>query len=383
MVTDSGVADVDMWFRRRRRPGFLGPVGVSRLLVFEIVQVVLLFVVVRQDWARIAGVVIGVLAVVVAFGRSGGRWWTERFGAWLRFRRRRGVIAADVDDPRLAALRELAPDLVVEDVDGPAHTTMGLGADGAGWFTVLEVVSAPEDKIHPPVPLAGLVRLAADAEQPGVVMQVVSQSEPSWRAGPASAGVGAREVRQVTWVSVRLDAELVAESVAGTDGADVGVPVVLAELTRRTGRVLKRRGLPNRVLDADGVLDALARSCALGSASPSVPIREEWTAWHSTGLSHACFWLRSWPGPDRAAGLLAALRALPAARVTVTFLLEPAHQDSDIRCLVRVSAPASGLGEACETAMRLTRQAGGELFRLDGEQAAAVYATAPTGGGAR
>ncbi|WP_131792611.1 MULTISPECIES: hypothetical protein [Protofrankia] len=55
----------------------------------------------------------------------------------------------------------------------------------------------------------------------------------------------------------------------------------------------------------------------------------------------------------------------------------------DLRCLVRVAAPAADLDRTCQEIMNIAAQAHADLFPLDGEQAPAVYASAPTGGGVR
>jgi hypothetical protein len=71
-----------------------------------------------------------------------------------------------------------------------------------------------------------------------------------------------------------------------------------------------------------------------------------------------------------------------AAFVTVALTLVPTDDSIDIRCLIRVAAPPAEINKACKT---VTREAGRlrmRLLRLDGEQAPAVYASAPTGGGA-
>ncbi|WP_245959824.1 type VII secretion protein EccE [Prauserella flavalba] len=354
------------WFRPRRRWARVGPAGVGRLLVFEVVQVTVFVVVVQESWAAITGTVVGVLAVVVTFGRHRGRWWSEHVRLWWRYRARRGHSGCAADDARLSSVRELVPDLVVENVDGPGGVPLGMGGDGAGWFTALEVVPAPDDRARPPLPLAALARLVTDAEQSGAVLQVVAHGPPD----------GA------LWVAVRLDGAAVADSVVDDTDVRVDVPAVLAELTRRVARILRRRGLGTRLLSAGDLLDALVRSCGLGTGA-TANIEERWEAWQVDEVRHGCFWLASWPDPERGTALLAALRDLPAARTSLTFLLEPGYDGTGVRCLLRLAAPAPSYEAACAHAQRLAENLGGRLFRLDGEHAPAVYATAPSGGGAR
>jgi type VII secretion protein EccE len=320
----------------------------------------------------IAGAALAVVIAVLLFGRSHGRWWTESAALWLRYRRRGGTASVLGDDPRLAALCELAPELTVEDIRGTDDSRLGMGGDGAGWFAVLEVATAGVDGVVPPVPLAELARIAADAEQSGVVMQLVSHNV-------AAAGERTRTV----WVVVRLDAGAVAESALAEDQRRVDVPGVLAEMVRRVERMLRRRGLVARTLTADELLGALVRSADLLPDGGPGTARETWRAWYSRRLAHRCYWLASWPDVERGTGLLAQLADLPAAFVSIAFVLEPTFEGTGMSCLVRVAAVPGSLGLVCDRAEGLARRAGGRLSCLDGQHGPAVYASAPSGGGAR
>jgi type VII secretion protein EccE len=362
-----GLATGVPWFRLGRRSGRPGLLTLARLLVFEALVVAALYVLSPRPWLMILVAVLAVFLTVLLFGRSRGRWWSESALLWLRYRRRGGTVGVSADDPRLTALCELVPDLTVEDLPGG----LGMGGDGAGWFAVLEVATAGAAGAVPPVPLAALARLTTDAEQAGVVIQLVSHN---------AAGPEGRE--RVVWVAVRLDAKAVAESTLAGDHR-VDVPAVLAEMVRRAEKVVKRRGLVARALGADELLRALARSCDLLPASSAVPVREAWQVWHSHRLAHRCYWLSSWPDAERGTGLLAQLADLPATLVSIAFVLEPTFDGTTMSCVVRVASLPSSLGLACERAEELVRRAGGRLSRLDGQQAPGVYASAPSGGGAR
>lgn len=294
---------------------------------------------------------------------------------WLRFRLRRGAVDDQTDDRRLAVLRELVPDLIVEDIEGSDDTRFGMGGDGAGWFVVLEIEVADEDGVRPPLPLSAMAAIAAEAEQAGVVMQVVSLA--------ASDSTPTGDSRHKLWVAVRLDAQAVAESVIDDPDAAVEVPGVLREIIRRVGRVLRRRGLRSAALDVDGLIDALLYCTDLVPGTPVGTVGEDWDRWRSSRLSHGCCWLRSWPDAERGPGLLAALREFPAPLVSLAIQLEPRHEGTDLRCLVHVAEADAGYPAAVEGLLRLARRAGGELVPLNGEHAMAVYSAVPTGGGAR
>ncbi|RKT83906.1 type VII secretion protein EccE [Saccharopolyspora antimicrobica] len=361
----------DAWFRPQRRTGRIGAVGLGRLLAFAIVELAVCAIVFQSWWAAVVGGLIGVAAAAFLFGRRGGRWWTEILALRLRFRRRRGIVAARRDDPRLAALCELAPDFTAEDVAGADDSKLGMGSDGAGWFAVLEVTA--EDGPLPPVPMAALARIAN--EQPGVVVQSVLHSAPL-------PGTVRRD--HVVWIAVRLDARAVASS-AVDSGVDPNVPVLLADSAQRVERLFRRRGLRARALDTDGLLDALVRSCDLSEPADRRPVqpREEWDSWRSTRLRHGCFWMRSWPNPERGSLLLSALAEVPEAQVSISIAVEAGLRGTELSGLVRVAADAQHYDKTCEQVARLVELAGGRLSKLDGQQLPAVYASAPTGGGAR
>lgn len=359
------------WFRVSRRSGRPGLLTLARLLAFEVVVVAVLYLVSPNVPLMVLAIVVAVLLTALLFGRSHGRWWSESALLWLRYHRRSGTAGARCDDPRLAALAELVPDLTVEDVQRGGDARLGVGGDGAGWFAVLEVDLLAAGPV-PPIPFAALARVASAAEQAGVVIQVVSHN---------AAGVGGARERAV-WVAVRLDVTVLAESTVGST-ATADAPAVLAEMVRRAERVLRRRGLVARALTADGLLGALARSCDLRPAGTPVAAREAWQHWQSHRLAHRCYWVASWPNAERGTSLLAVLADLPAVLVSIAFVLEPSFDGTDLSCVVRVAAPPAVLGEACARAEHLVRLAGGRLSRLDGQHAPGVYASAPSGGGAR
>lgn len=357
----------------RREPGRIGIVGVLRLVLLEVVLGVVFFVVLQELWTMIVGGALGLLAVLALFGRSDGRWWSESLMLWARYRLRSGQSGEQREDPRLTALCELAPDLLVEDVDDSADGRLGMGSDGAGWFAVLELATGNDEGARPPMPLAALAKIAAEAEQAGVVIQVVSHS----------AATGTSESRdQVVWVAIRLDANAVAESTIDHSGSQVDVPAVLAEITHRVERLLRRRGIRTRPLRADEVVDALARSCDLLPTAAG-HVHEDWDGWNSSQRKHACFWLRTWPDPDQTTRLLATLMALPAALVSVALLVEPVYEGTNLRCIVRVATSTERYEELCSTVIRVVGWTGAQVTRLDGQHAPAVYASAPSGGGAR
>ncbi len=389
----------------RRRPGYLGPVHIMQLLLAETAIIAILATLTRGIVAIIAAGAGATALLLVTLGRRNGRWWLEHRLMIRRYnRRRRAGPARHSDDPRLAALSVLAPGLTVEDVSTGDGTQVGVAQDGAGWFAAAARATGTSicDDPGGRLPLEVLATALADTHQPGAVLQIVQHTVPvpGLDAHPASpadrsyrqflAGFGGAPVPldAVTWITVRLDTRALAEA-----GADLGTdrdaaPTVVAALLRGAVKSLRQVGFPCQLLDAAGLVDALARSCDLDlTAQGGAPAarREKWTAWHSSRLAHRCFWVRGWPPVDDAAAFLDRLAAAPAAATNVALIMVPDGDNDliDLRCLVRVAAPAADLDRICQEIMNIAAQAHADLFPLDGEQAPAVYASAPTGGGLR
>jgi type VII secretion protein EccE len=366
-------------------------------MLIEILVILALLALGQPAWVLIVVLALGLALTVAALARADGRWWTERVVLRSRYRRRCRAGPDVARDPRLSGLRALAPGLRITDVAGTDGTRVGVGADPAGWFAAALLLpdSGPHGDAPVGVPFDRLARLVADSGQPGAVVQVVIHTTPApssvldprqhcatsyrellERYGPVPAS-------QLVWIAVRLDAYALAAASVGGPDASHQAPAVVAALIRRVHRALDRSGMPIQLLDAEGLLDALAQACALGTGERG---REDWGVWATARLAHTCFWVRQWPAAHAAGALLRALAGTLAA-TTVAVMLEPGKEDGkdgiELRCLVRVSAPANQLAAACAALSDAAERAGARLLRLDGEQAPAVYATAPTGGGAR
>ncbi len=431
----------------RRRPGHLGPLGLTRILLCEAAVVAAGYVATR---GVLPGVLAGVAALgvlAVALGRRRGRWWLEHLVIARSHRRRRAAAPDTGAGPALGALRTLAPGLAVHDVSAPDGARVGVARDQTGWYAV--VALAPTAPVHPeaaPIPVDAVVGVLAETDQPGVVLQIVTHTVPApgLEAHPsAPAGASYRQLlgafgppavpaHRETWVAVRVDAHDLAEAVLDTTAGPVtaagpataasfanaassanatglapapapatatgpatdrdaaagldAAAALTASLSRRVATSLRRLGIDCRVLDSTGLLDALARSCDLEPSALDDPrrVREEWTHWHSARLAHRTYWLRQWPPTAaRLAPLLDWLATTPAALTTVSLTLVPGERDEvSLRGLVRLAAPADELTPLCTLVADGVRQAGGEVFPLDGEHGPAAYATAPTGGGA-
>jgi type VII secretion protein EccE len=391
-----GAPDPSRSLPRRRLPGRIGAVNVVQLVTVEAILVLALLVLPLRGWVLWVGVALCLLLLLATLGRSHGRWWSERVLLRWRFRRRSGTRRELDDDRRTSALRAVAPALSISTVEGPEGVRTAVASDGTGWFAVVEVTALEELRgdLRPWLPLDALARTVRDSDQPGAVVQVVHHRLPSPAASvqPASpchqsyrelAKQGSAEFvsSQVSWVAVRLDAQAVAEATMGSPAAAEEAPVALAALVRRVARVLKRHHVAHQILDADGLLDALIRSLELEQRPGAPGGREQWTRWRSASLAHATFWLKDWPALRDAGPLLDRLGGIRATFTSTAVILEPRDDGTDVRCLVRVAAEPDDLADACAELTDAAGSVRARLFRLDGEQAPAAYASAPTGGG--
>jgi hypothetical protein len=140
--------------------------------------------------------------------------------------------------------------------------------------------------------------------------------------------------------------------------------------------------VPYQTLDADALAAALTLSCGLDRyAASDGAARERWASWRAGGLDHVGFTVTRWP-TNPAEHLVTDLSKDAGCAVAVSMVLRPQQGEVAFLGVVRVVAPSKGLRAAIKQVNRTARKLGLRLRRLDGEHARAVYATAPTGGGA-
>jgi type VII secretion protein EccE len=371
---------------RRRDPSAAGR-DLVRLMLVQAALLVAAGTLAGRHWLAGAAAAVGALTVLALLRRR-GRWGTEHAGIVWRYRRRRASSAITTTNP----LHRLAPDLAIDEVNAGDAGPAGVGSDDSGWFAVVELTppSGPWAEAWPPMPLARLLRAVTDADQPGVSLQLVTATVGS----PLGAETGAASYRalqlscggvpvdRLRWLVVHLDLETVALAVAdvGMAEADRAVQTVAA-LAHRLVRAVDRLGQPGRVLDAAGLSAALRRSLDLDG--PTTPVRESWRGWRSAELVHVTYWVRDWPALTGRTDALDRIGAVGAARSSVAVRIRPHGDQAELRCLVRVASPAPAIRTVCAALTRAANSAGLRLFRLDGEQAPAAYASAPTGGGPR
>ncbi|MGA8115278.1 MAG: type VII secretion protein EccE [Actinocatenispora sp.] len=397
---DDPFRDGQVRFGPRRGRRRFGGVRVTQFVLVETAVAVLLLATGLPAWYLPGAGLVALALLFLAFGRTGGRWWTEWLLLRRRFSRRRGAAGAPTDDARLAALRRLVPHLSVRTVE-ERGSRIGVGQDDAGWFTAVAVVPRSGLRGDPGdnLPLDAIARVLDEGGLRVSAVQVVLHSIPAPAAllddgAPAarsyrqlaSGDMGVQPIEQRCWVVVRLDPATAAQAAATRGGGLDGVHRALSNAVGRLGKAIGGAGLEYEVLDGEGLLDALARSCGVNGyvdQHTARQIREQWSAWHAGGLAHTSFWVRDWPGLGEVGGLLGRLARTPAVQTDVAISMEPREDGTDLQCVVRLAAQPGQLDASCHALRQLARVGRVRLFRLNGEQGPAVYSTAPTGGGAR
>jgi type VII secretion protein EccE len=336
-------------------------VRVGQLMVAQVALAGVAVATTGPAWV-LTGVAAAAAAVLIGtFGRTGDRWWYEAVAGQHRFRRRRQVAAAHVvaaavdgrpGPPHLAWLRTLAPGLSLRSVD-LGGATVGVGQDPYGWFAAAEVGSLWDDDRDD--------ELSGGAEVPYADLATLIEAGPD--RPPVSivqvAAVPAGTAIRPAWVAVRISpAQAVTIERAGGEAA---VLRAVATAAQRAARTLDRHGWPARALDPAGLLAALVEATGLDG-----PPQEHWKTWRSGRLVHTCYEVSGW---EPARGMLA-----PGVRRIVV-----AFSAAEPTILALVTGETSTLARICREVTRSVEGTGLRLRRLDGDQAPAMYACAPTG----
>jgi type VII secretion protein EccE len=319
----------------------------------------------------------GAAAVLLggALGRARGRWIYENAAAHLRHRWRLMTPPAQ--------LAGLAPDLTVQAVTDRG-TAIGIGQDRMGWFAAVAITGLDG---HVTLRLDWLARLLSDFSVPVSSLQAVVRQAPFAHPPDEQThcamsyrellGASPAPVNREIWLAVRLGPADAADAASGRGGGVAGVHKAMTAVLARIGTALTASGLAYRVLDAPTLRRILLITCGVPRVGAA---REKWTGWHSGGLVHVGFAVRAWP-PKPPPGLLGQLAQVPAAAVVNTaIVLRPSRSPNPgVRVLLRLTCASDRVAECVRQARATAGQLGTKLIRLDGEHAAAVYATAPTG----
>ncbi|MGH3721525.1 MAG: type VII secretion protein EccE [Pseudonocardiaceae bacterium] len=357
------------------------------------------------------------IAAPLALGRWRGHWllrWVQLTAHYLLRSHSRSITSLDPaaaggpsstprpvvgsDDPRLALLRLLLPDLSVTHGTDHQRERLGLAWHQGTWTAVLEVDAAPS-MINPVGGGPGLPlgALAPCLEHRGVVLdaiQVLWHCYPSSAALPSSSpalrsylevlGPLPAAASRTTWVAVRLDPRRCPTAVAERGGGVLGCHRALIGALSRVRSVLESRGLSAWPLDADQLLRAGISAAELSSAAGTgepVTLSEGWAAVTAAGVGHASYVISGW-GARGGVGDLTALTGVRALSTTVALSLSPGADGAEVglRGLARVSARSPGELEAAERRLQaVSQRLGVVLSPLSGLQVAGLAATLPLG----
>ncbi|MGH3786819.1 MAG: type VII secretion protein EccE [Pseudonocardiaceae bacterium] len=358
---------------------------------------------------------LGVLLTTVPLGlvRWRGRWlvrWVQLAVGYLARCRDRSVTSPDPaaavslqptggsDDPRVALLRLILPDLIIAHGTDHQREPLGLAWHQGTWTAVLEVVASPS-MITPVGGAAGLPlgTLAPCLQDRGVVLdaiQVIWHCYPGSAALPSSSpalrsylevlGPLPAAARRTTWIAVRLDPRRCPTAVAERGGGVMGCHRALIGALSRVRGALESRGVATRPVNADQLLRAgisAAELSAVAGTGQPVTLHEGWTAVTAAGVGHASYAITGW-GPSNAAHNLNALTGVRALSTAVSLSLSPGEDDAEVglRGLVRVSARDPAELEAADGRLQaVSQRLGLALSPLCGRQVAGLAATLPFG----
>lgn len=405
--------------RRRTSGASLGTLPVANLVVLEIgvaIGLVLLAIDLRLKFVAIG---VAAAALLVAFIRWHGRWFTQWIGLTTRYTFRshtrvsrqsepvsveslaeaEGSTVTGPDDPRVGLLRVIVPDLVVAHGTDHERHPLGLAWHEGTWTAVLLVDPAPA--LVTPIgaaPNLPLGALAPCLEDRGVVLDAI---QVIWHCYPGSAALPPNSpalasylevlgplpaaARRTTWVAVRMDPQRCPAAVRERGGGVVGAHRALIGALSRVRNALESRGVPTRPLDPDELLKAgisAAELTAVAGSSQRIGLRERWTGVTAAGIGHASYAVTGWPR-GKAASSLNSLTGVRALSATVAMSISPGSEENRVglRGLVRVSARTPReLEHADERLSAIANRIGITLTPLRGLQVAGLAATIPLGG---
>jgi type VII secretion protein EccE len=391
---------------------------VTNVVVLEVGLAIGLILLAISTSLKYVGVGVLGVALVIAFLRWRGKWFTQWFGLTTRYNFRSHdrvanpvppssleAIAAEEDavtgpeDARVNLLRLAVPDLVVAHGVDHERQQVGIAWNDGTWTAVLLVEPAPalitQAGGAPSLPLSAL---APCLEDRGVVLdsiQIIWHCYPGSAALPSDSpalssymevlGPLPAAARRTTWVAIRLDPRRCPAAVRERGGGVVGAHRALIGALSRVRNALESQGVPTRPLDPDELLRAgisAAELTAVAGSNSTVRMQERWTGVTAAGIGHASYAITNWP-KGRITNSLNGLTSVRALSATVAMSISPASDDGQVglRGVVRLSARnPRELDSADQRLQTISERLGVTLTPLRGLQIAAFAATLPIGG---
>lgn len=402
---------------RRASGAGLGPVPLTSLVMLEVGLAVSLLLLATDPGLLEVAAAVFVLAAVLSFTRWRGRWliqWTDITLRYIARTHDRALLAQQpsagveeespvvgAEDPRVALLRLVVPDLVIARGTDHEREPVGLAWHEGTWTAVLQVDAGPSLVTpvggSPNLPMGALVPCLQDRGVLLDAIQVIWHCYPGSTALPSSApalssylevlGPLPAAARRAVWVVVRLDPRRCPAAVRDRGGGVVGAHRALIGALSRVRNALAARGVPTRPLDTDLLLRAGISAAELTSVAGSdraVALRERWTGITAGGIGHTSYAVTGWPATGGAHSLNA-LTGVRALSSTVALSISPSGEDSvaGLRGLVRVSARNPAELEAADDRLQgISGRLGVSLTPLRGLQAAGLAGTLPLGASA-
>lgn len=390
----------------------------TNLIVLEVGLAVGLILIAINSALVYVGIGILAVALVIAFLRWGGQWFTQWAGLTMRYTMRSHDRAAEPvaptslesiaaegdavtgpDDPRVNLLRLAVPDLVVAHGVDHERQQVGLAWNDGTWTAVLMVEPAPglitQAGGAPSLPLSALAPCLEDRGVTLDSIQVIWHCYPGSAALPSDSpalssymevlGPLPAAARRTTWVAIRLDPKRCPSAVRERGGGVVGAHRALIGALSRVRNAMESRGVPTRPLDPDELLRAgisAAELTGVAGSSTRVNMQERWTGVTAAGIGHTSYAITNWP-KGRITTSLNALTSVRALSATVAMSISPAADDGDVglRGVVRVSARNPRELEAADERLNaISSRMGVTLTPLRGLQFEGFAATLPMGG---
>ncbi|MGH8881974.1 MAG: type VII secretion protein EccE, partial [Stackebrandtia sp.] len=380
----------------RRRGIGVGPVRLYHIVICEVVATAVLL-----SWALpapapyIAGPLGLLVIVAVVFISAGGRG--NRYLLSLRRRKLRGGGEESADGAD--AIAALSPGIRIVGVS-ERHVECGVAFDGAGWFS--GVALRHSDATEPAGLDVGTLRVVTemlnDPHSAVSGIQLVNQliPTPSVEIDPASPcnrsyaellGDDPVVGHQMTWLAVRLDIPHAADSAVERGGGSLGARRAVSSMTTRLSKRLTDAGVRHRILGSDGLRFALTSSVSGEAVSASIPrgVGERWDRWRLGVLAQVCFGVAGRVRErDALRKLWLSMAVLSTSFATIsTSFHPPGQRERDgvwMRSILRVAFDEDLNSGVPDQLAAAAAECGVRLWRCDGQQAAATYASALTGG---
>ncbi|GAA2458404.1 type VII secretion protein EccE [Streptomyces macrosporus] len=401
--------------RAEARHRHLGPFRLRQFVVLEVAAAGVVGAAAVDRVLVIPAAVVAVVLVLVSVVRRRGRPLTEWLGTVLELRRRKRRAASEVlppdTDPGLAPAVECVPALRSLSYTDRNRRGIGMVGDGTFLTAVLRVEPRAEALRSGPAERPLPLRLLSDAlevdgirlesvqavqyTQPAPAPHLPAQSVAATSYGPLQATCGAPAVR-LTWIALKLDAELCREAVRARGDGVEGAQRCLVRVADHLASRLAGAGFRATLLSEQELVTALATSAGASpmataragrpDSSPARRTEERARAWRCDDRWHTTYGVSRWPefGPGAASlpSLVARLTGLRALATTFSLTLSRGeHRSVAVRGHIRITARSDGeLVDARHTLERLSRESRVGLVRLDREQVPGVLATLPLGG---